>query len=117
MFTIHLNKLAFFAYHGLHEEEAMTGNDYEIDVSIEFNSTANIISIHHTINYVSVYDVIRKQMIKRVALLETLAQHITEEIYLLDKRISKIDIRINKMHPPIKNFIGNVGVSYFKVFE
>lgn len=117
MFTIHLNKLVFFAYHGLHEEEAMTGNDYEIDVSIEFKSTAKITSIHQTINYVSVYDVIKKQMIQRVALLETLAQLITEEIYLLDKRISKIDIRISKLHPPIINFIGNVGVSYFKVFD
>lgn len=117
MFTIHLNKLAFFAHHGLHEEEAMTGNDFEIDVSVEFDSTSKITSIDQTINYVAVHDAIKKHMVQPVALLETLAQNITEDIHLLDKRIRKINIRINKLHPPIKNFIGNVGVSYYKVFD
>ena len=100
-----------------HQQEAMAGNDFEIDVTIEFKSTPKITSLHQTIDYVSVYEVIKKQMIRPVALLETLAHCITDEIYLLDQRITKIDIRINKLHPPIKNFIGNVGVSYFKVFD
>ncbi len=117
MYTIHLNKLAFYAHHGLHEEEAVTGNDFEIDVSVEFDSDTKIISIHQTINYVAVYDVIKKHMIQPLALLETLAHNITEDIYLLDERIRNINIRINKLHPSIKNFIGYVGVSYSKEFN
>lgn len=117
MFTIHLNKLVFFAHHGLYEEETITGNDFEIDVSVEFDAKSTITAIHHTINYVAVYNVIKAHMNQPVALLETLAQKITDDIYLLDERIKNINIRINKLHPPIKNFIGNVGVSYFKVFN
>jgi dihydroneopterin aldolase len=116
MFTINLHKLAFFAHHGLHDEEAITGTGFEIDVSVQFDALGKITSIHQTINYAAVYDIIKKHMIHPVALLETLAQHITEDIYLLDNRIRVINISINKLHPPIKNFVGTVGVSYSKVF-
>ena len=117
MFTIHLNKLAFFAHHGLHDEEAIIGTSFEIDVSVQFDAGGKITSIHQTINYAAVYDVIKKHMIHPVALLEILAQNITEDIYLLDDRINTINININRLHPPIRNFIGNVGVSYSKVFK
>ena len=116
MFTIHLNKLTFFAHHGLHDEEAITGTDFEVDVSVAFNATSKINSIHQTINYVDVYDVIKRHMKHPVALLETLAENITEEIYSLDNRITSINININKLHPPVKNFTGNVGVTYSKDF-
>ncbi|MEP7163673.1 MAG: dihydroneopterin aldolase [Ferruginibacter sp.] len=116
MFTIHLNKLAFFAHHGLHDEEAITGTSFEIDVSIQFDAKGKINSLHQTINYAAAYEVIKKHMLHPVALLESLAQDITEDIYLLDNRITVIKIDINKLHPPIKNFIGSVGVSYSKVF-
>lgn len=116
MFSIHLNKLEFFAHHGLHDEEAITGTDFVIDVSVTFEATEKIIHIYQTINYVAIYEVIKKHMQHPVALLETLAENITDEIYLLDNRIKTINININKLHPPIKNFIGNVGVTYSKAF-
>lgn len=116
MFTIHLNKLVFFAHHGLHGEEAVTGTNFEIDVAVQFDASGKITSLHQTINYAAVYEVIKKNMQHPVALLETLAQDITEDIYLLDNRITAINININKLHPPIKNFMGSVGVSYSKAF-
>jgi len=116
MFTIHLNKLAFFSHHGLHDEETITGADFEIDVSVAFDAADKITSLHETINYTAVYSLIKKHMKSPVPLLETLAQNITEDIHLLDDRIRKIDIRINKLHPPIRNFVGSVGVSYSKAF-
>lgn len=116
MFTINLNKLAFFSHHGLHDEETVTGTGFEIDLSVQFDTHDKITSIQQTINYVAVYDVIKKHMIHPVALLETLAQNITEDIYSLDNRIRSINININKLHPPIRNFVGSVGVSYSKAF-
>lgn len=116
MFKIELHKLSFFAHHGLHDEEAVTGTNFEIDVSIKFDATGKITSIHQTINYADVYAVIAKHMEHPVALLEMLAQNITEEIYTLDARIKTINISINKLHPPIRNFTGSVGVTYNKEF-
>jgi dihydroneopterin aldolase len=117
LITIHLNKLEFFAHHGLHDEEEVIGTTFEVSVAIMFEPKEKVISIHQTINYVDVYDVIKKHMIHPVALLEMLAENITDSISLLDKRIRNINIIINKKHPPIKNFIGEVGVSYQKVFD
>ena len=116
MITINLNKLSFFAHHGLHDEEAVTGTDFEVTISIAFEPGAKITSIQHTINYVDVYKIIEKHMIHPVALLEMLAQNISEEIASLDDRINNINITINKIHPPVKNFIGQVGVTFQKSF-
>jgi 7,8-dihydroneopterin aldolase/epimerase/oxygenase len=116
LITIHLNKLAFFAHHGLHDEEAVTGTNFEINVDIGFDPAAKITSIHDTINYVDVYKVIEKHMTHPVPLLEMLAENIAENIYELDKRIKNINISINKIHPPIRNFIGQVGVTFQKAF-
>jgi dihydroneopterin aldolase len=55
-------------------------------------------------------------MLKPEPMLETLAQQIAEEIHSLDARIRKINIRINKMHPPISSFNGQVGVTFQKEF-
>ena len=112
MFTIHLNNLVFFSHHGLHGEEAVIGTDFEVDVTVKFDEKGKIDSIHQTINYATIYEIIKKHMSDSVSLLETLAQNIVADIHLLDNRIRLINIRINKLHPPIKNFIGNVGVSY-----
>jgi dihydroneopterin aldolase len=116
LITIHLNKLAFFAHHGLHDEEAVTGTNFEVSVSISFEPLEKITSIHQTINYVDVYKVVEKHMIHPIALLEMLAENISNAIYLLDKRIKNINISINKIHPPVKNFIGEVGVTFQKEF-
>lgn len=116
MFTIHLNKLDFFSHHGLHDEEAISGTNYELNVWVQFNSGNSIKSIQETINYVDIYAEIQKNMKYPVALLETLAENIAMDIRSLDKRISAISVSINKMQPPIPHFTGNVGITFSKVF-
>ena len=34
MITIHLHHLIFFACHGLHEEEKILGNEYEVNAEV-----------------------------------------------------------------------------------
>lgn len=116
MFTIHLANLRFFAHHGMHEEEAIVGNDFEVSVDVEFDVPDKITSIRQTINYVDVYMAIKKIFQHPSKLLETLALNICEEIYLVDSRITKINITIHKLNPPISNFMGNVGVSFSKSY-
>ncbi len=117
MITIHLDNLEFFAHHGLHDEEAITGTTFHVSVSLSFDPEGRVTSIHQTINYVDVYNVIQKHMKHPVALLEMLAENILDSIYELDKRIRNINIHINKMHPPMASFIGQVGVSFQKAFD
>lgn len=116
MFTIHLNNLKFFAYHGVHEEEAVLGTDFEVSVAVTFNAPEKILELHDTINYATIYEIIKMHFAQPQKLLETLAQNITQEIHKIDNRITSINITIDKLNAPISNFIGKVGVTYFKSY-
>ena len=117
MFTIRLNKLLFFAYHGVHAEETIVGTEFEVSAQITFAETKRIENLNDTLNYVNIYNIIKDHFSRPVPLLETLAQNISEEIYKIDTRITSINITIDKLNAPIINFIGTVGINYSKSFS
>ena len=116
MITIHFNHLKFFSYHGIHDEERILGNDYEVNVSISFESAGKITALEETINYVTVYGIIKKRMETPSELLETLAEDLVQRIYSADNRISSISVSIEKKNPPIPNMEGSVAVQCTKDF-
>lgn len=69
-----------------------------------------------TINYVDIYEMVKKHFTNPRQLLETLAQEIVEDVYQLDARVKLVEIHLTKLNPPIANFTGSVGVSYTKQF-
>jgi 7,8-dihydroneopterin aldolase/epimerase/oxygenase len=116
MLTIHLNRLKFFSFHGIHAEEKILGNEYEVNVDIKLGHTEKIDTINQTIDYERVYDIIKARMAVPSPLLETLAQDMSERIHQMDVTICSINIRIIKMNPPIENFLGMVGVTWHKEY-
>lgn len=112
MITIRLNELQFHSYHGVHEEEEILGNNYEVNVELSFDSTEIITELQQTINYVTVYEIIKQRMAVPTALLETLAQDLAEQIHDADKRIRSITVSVKKKNPPVPGMEGTVGVSY-----
>lgn len=117
MITVQLHQLLFHAYHGVHEEEKVLGNEYMVDCSVQFYQSGEVIThINETINYAFVYEVIKKRMSIPTQLLETVAMEIGNEIIRNYKDLKTIDISIRKMHPPIEGIRGSVGVSWHKKF-
>ncbi len=116
MFTVRLNKIQFFAYHGVHEEETVIGNTFEVNMEIFFTAENKIQSLEDTINYTSAYETMKAIFAVPEKLLETVAQNIVEAVYETDSRIYKINITIDKINAPISNFVGTVGVIYSKTF-
>lgn len=116
MLTINLTNLIFYAFHGVHEEERILGNEFEVNVALSFEATELITELEHTINYASVYELVKQRMAIPAALLETLAQDLTQKIYSIDNRIRSISVKIEKKNPPIPNIQGTVGVTYYKEF-
>lgn len=116
LFTIHLHNCRFYSHHGLYEEEAIVGTIFELNLSASFDIGEPIISIKQTINYATVFEIVKKHFEKPRKLLETLAQEIVNDIHSFDSRIKNIEIHINKINPPIANFTGSVGVSYCKSY-
>jgi 7,8-dihydroneopterin aldolase/epimerase/oxygenase len=113
LLTIELNSLRFFARHGLYAEEIKIGNEFEVNLSISYlPETIVITDIAETINYVSLYELIKAVMQKPTPLLETVIMMIAEKIYQQFPHIKKISISIAKLQPPIEKFVGEVGVGY-----
>jgi dihydroneopterin aldolase len=116
MFTIHLDNCRFYAHHGLHEEEAIVGAGFEVSLSASFEEGGDITKMSQTIDYVSIFEMVKKHFEKPRQLLETLAQEIAADVYNMDPRVLTVEIHLKKLNPPIANFTGTVGVSYSKHF-
>ena len=117
MITVQLHDLFFHAYHGVHEEEKVLGNEYIVDCSVQFyESTPVITHIDETVNYALIYELIKKRMSIPTLLLETVAMEIGNEIIKNYKDLKSIDVSIRKMHPPIEGIRGSVGVTWHKIF-
>lgn len=116
MFTIHLNKCRFYAYHGLHQEESIVGADFEVNLSATFADEGKVTTMKQTVNYVDIFEMVKKHFERPRQLLETLAQEIADDVYKLDSRVTMVEVQLTKLNPPIANFIGSVGVSYTKHF-
>jgi 7,8-dihydroneopterin aldolase/epimerase/oxygenase len=113
--TIELKQLRFFAFHGLYAEEKKTGNEFEVDLGVAYSSGSGIITgLEETVNYVALYELLKKEMQQPRELLETLIMEIAGQVHASFPMIKKIEICIRKLHPPIDRFTGSVGVSYSK---
>lgn len=115
--TISLSNLRFFAYHGLYEEERKTGNEFEVNLSVSYIASENVIrELDHSINYVKLHDLVKSEMQQHRDLLETFVMELAEKIHADFPAVKKLEISIDKLHPPIPKFTGKVGVKYSKEF-
>jgi dihydroneopterin aldolase len=117
MVTIKLKQLRFFAHHGLYEEERKVSNEFTVDLEVSFEpKTAAITKMSETINYIKLYELIKKSMLRPTDLIETIAMEITNNIHQQYPQVKKVSITIAKKYPPVINFSGNVAVNYAKEF-
>ena len=113
LMQIHLKNVRLYAYHGLHAGEEIIGNEYELNLTVSYTPVQAVISnIDQTLNYVELYDVVKEKMSIRVDLLETLATEITHEIMVRFLAVEFVEVSIFKLHPPISQFQGSVGVTH-----
>ncbi|MBL7747884.1 MAG: dihydroneopterin aldolase [Chitinophagaceae bacterium] len=117
LITVELTDLHFFAYHGLYPEERKTGNEFLVNLAVDYQPGADIVNdITGSINYATLFEIIKKQMQQPSDLLETLSMTIAAEVHSSFPQIKKIQISISKMHPPIASFEGKVTVTYLKEY-
>ncbi len=109
---IQLHDLNFRAFHGVYASERINGNEFVVNADIEIETGEPIEELYQTLDYVSVYAIIRQRMDQPAALLETVAQDIASLIHQSDDRVKKIILSIKKLHPPIEDFTGSVGVRW-----
>ena len=114
---IELKDLQLFGYHGWHAEEAATGNTFIVNIRVQYQPQVDVITnIDQTLNYATIYNLVKAEFAKPQALLETCAMQISERVFSHFPQIRHIAISIYKMAAPIPNFSGTVGITYEKDF-
>lgn len=113
--TIQLNNVQFYGYHGLYKEEQKVGNNFIVNLSIEFIPTAQkITSISETIDYVQVYHLVNTRMKIPTPLLETIVGDIADSIFEKFSIAQKVNIQITKEKVYIHTLNGNMSVALSK---
>lgn len=118
MLEINLKDLRFYAYHGIHDEEKLLGGEFELNLSVKFKETVNVIQdINRGINYVDLYKMVQDSMKVPTPLLETVVMKLGQIILSQYPFIIDIDISLTKLHPPIPYMSGSICVRWHKYIE
>lgn len=104
MLTVSLHSIRIHGPHGLYPEEAVTGNDFEVDVDVRLPATIN--DEWPLIDYTRINEIVRLVIEgERVPLLEMLVRDIWLRLRKEWPQLSHIKVCIRKLHPPMK---GNI---------
>jgi dihydroneopterin aldolase len=113
MLSILLNKIILFGYHGIFEEEKLLGNEFELDIVVKHSpKQLPVKHLSDTIDYISVYELVKQRMAIPTPLLETLVTDIAKQILLQFSLAETVSISIRKLYPPVPQFRGSVGVHF-----
>lgn len=114
---IRLHNAVFYAYHGVLSDEQNLGGKFEVDVELhcDLSRGARTDSLRQTVDYVRVYDCIKKLVLgKKYFLLESLASTIASGLLKEFTKIQKVIVRVRKPGAPVKGVIDYVEVELAK---
>ncbi len=100
---IELEEMEFYAYHGCFSEEQVVGNRFIVNISIgvdvEIPSKSD--NIQNALNYVSVYEITKKEIQQNSHLLEHLTERILNAIHTKFDYVDWVRVKVSKMNPPM----------------
>ncbi len=113
MARIELEEMEFHAFHGCFKEERIVGNAFLIKFSFETDSSKSEVSdnINDTVNYQTIYSLIKAEMNKQSHLLEHLAGRILNTVFNHFPEIIKAEVKVSKMNPALGGKVKCVSVS------
>ena len=102
--SVKLEKVAFCAYHGVHDVEKKVGRDFLVSLEVWYDwiDAAKNNDLTKTVDYAVLFDLTKKQMLETESLLETVIYKLYQAILAAYPNSSRILIEIEKLAP----FIG-----------
>ncbi len=103
MSTISIEGMEFFAYHGCFAEEQIIGTKFSIDLFMEVDTSKAELSddLLETVNYQSVYELVKEEMKTKSKLLENVGRRILDKIKISFPQVNTAKIKIRKLNPPL----------------
>jgi dihydroneopterin aldolase len=104
--------ISVYAYHGCLEEEGRIGCNYLVDVRMEtdFTEAAKTDDLNRTIDYVTVYNIVREQMGIRSKLIEHVGQRIVDTLKEQLKGLHSLEVKVTKLNPPMNGNVEKVSI-------
>ncbi len=100
---IEVSDILLYAYHGCMPEERKIGSEYLVNLKVEtnFSTAAHSDNLGDAVDYVQLYQIVKKEMETPSNLLEHVGQRIVTEIAQKFDEVDKVWLRISKINPPI----------------
>ena len=105
--------MEFFAYHGCLVEEQLTGNNFMVDVTLDYDMKKASASddLHDALNYAEACELVKTEMLVRSHLLEHLSSRILDRLFERFPELSSAEVCVAKLNPPISGQMRSVSVS------
>lgn len=102
--SIKLERMRFYAYHGVMVQERKVGNDFEVtlEVCYPFEKALYSDNLEDTLDYSKLYDIVAREMSVPSQLLEHVAGRIISAIKKEIPTVKSGELLISKLHPPFK---------------
>ena len=100
---IYLRDIRFHAFHGVTPIEKEVGSDFTVSVRVAVDVSAAVEhdNVDVTLNYASLYEVIKREMMIPSNLIEHVAARIGKAIFETFPQVEAFDISLMKINPPM----------------
>ena len=112
LYEIELERMEFRAFHGCYELERKVGNRFTVDLTVraELGDAAAEDAVEKTVNYLTVYEIVREQMQVTQHTIERVATNIIDALYAAFPQLVAVRCRVSKLAPPLGGKVAKVSV-------
>lgn len=107
-----LDKMSFYAHHGVAPQETLVGNIFTIDLKLktDFSQAAETDELEYTVSYADIYKTVKEEMQVPSKLLEHVCGRIIRRLFRDFPTVEAIEIKLSKRNPPMGADIEKAGV-------
>jgi dihydroneopterin aldolase len=113
-FSVGLEGMKFYAFHGFYEEEQKVGRSFVVDVKLDvYSEIDGEDHLGDTFNYETIYSIVKKEMAVTQKLIETVGYNIKKNLIEASNHDISGIVRIRKESPLLG---GEVGASVIEIY-
>lgn len=115
---IELASMNFYAYHGVMPQERQVGNRFIVDLTLTapLMNAVESDDLNDTINYATVYEIVKQEMEIPSRLIEYAAGRILKSLKASFPQLTGIELKLSKLNPPFGADIYSASVLLSEVY-
>lgn len=109
---IEVKGMKFHSYIGHYDEEKQVGTNFNVDIKVKTDceTSGQSDKLKDAVNYVELFQLVKKQMSTKCNLVENVAKRIIDEIFLHFNKVEEIELKVSKLTPQLGGNIESVGI-------